>query len=159
MKPSSRTLTRLVGVFAAAGGVLGATAVTAPFAQAAPTACRDYPYYSSYKGIAVRPCINYAVNVDGSHDDAWRAEAWVLSPQTDIRFYVQVGTSQTRTSPITWDGSTNSQVVGPSPNWQYIAPPNGFFFVPSSVCYWARVWATDGGTTVVWDVESPSLNC
>jgi hypothetical protein len=157
VKPSRRTVTRLAGTLAAAGGLLGATAVIAPAAHADPKACRA-PYYSSYKGVAIQPCIDYVVNVDGQGYDAWEAEASVVSPQTDIRFYVQVGYSQTRTSPISWDGYAASEVYGPSSIWKYIHPENGFVFIPGGGCFWARAWATDNGQTVVSDVESPPLN-
>ena len=155
MKPSSAVL-RL----AAAAGVFGATALVAPAAHAANTeACRPFPAYATSLGVADRPCIDFTTTRPDGGIRIWEAQADVLSPQTDVRFYLQVGTSQDPTSPISWSGLAVSQVVGPNPNFVRIAPLNGIDYSGDSQCYWARSWAVDGTTTLLSDVESTPLNC
>ncbi|MFE0463352.1 hypothetical protein ACFW1A_29285 [Kitasatospora sp. NPDC058965] len=160
MKTNRRITVRIAAALASLGALFSVTAVLAPAAQAASWpdyACRATGnYYSNYKGVAINPCIHYWYGYDGANDWVWQAEAYVLSPQTDIRFYVQQGWSQTRTSPISWDGYAASQVVGPSSNWAYIAPQNGSLDTTMG-CWWARAWATDSGNTVVSDVESSPI--
>jgi hypothetical protein len=144
----------------AAAGVLGAVALVAPAAHAAQTeACRQFPAYATSMGVAIRPCIDATTTRSNGGPRIWEAQADVLSPRTDVRFYVQVGTSPSRTSPITWSGLAASQVVGPDPDFVRIAPLNGIDYTGDSLCYWARSWAVDGSTTLISDVESTPLNC
>jgi hypothetical protein len=151
---------RAVVRLATAAGVLGALTTAAPAAQAANTeACRQYPAYASSMGVAIRPCIDAATTRPDGGPRIWEAQADVVSPRTDVRFYLQVGTSASRTSTITWSGVVVSEVVGPNPSWVRIAPLNGPAYTGDSRCYWAKSWAVDGSTTLLSDVESPPINC
>lgn len=157
MTSRNRTTLRIAAGLVSVAGLLG---VVAPTAQAAQTeACRQFPAYASTMGVAVRPCIDATTTRPDGGPRIWEAQADVLSPQTDVRFYVQVGTSPSRTSPITWSALAASQVVGPNPNFVRIAPLNGIDYTGDSRCYWARSWAVDGSTTLISDVESTPLNC
>jgi hypothetical protein len=147
VKPSNRAVLRIAATLASIAGFIG---VVAPAAQAAnPEACRQYPAYASSLGVAIRPYIDAATTRPDGGPRIWEARADVLSPQTDVRFYLQVGTSAGRTSPITWSGVVVSAVVGPNPNWVRIAPLNGPDYTGDSRCYWAKSWAVDGITVRV----------
>lgn len=157
MKTRNRTALRVTAALASLTAFTGLAAATAPSAQAlSPTEhCRQYPAYGSH-GIGIRPCIDLLVSNPPLNDWYWQAETWAYSPQTDVRFYEQIGTSASATSPITWNGPVVSQVVGPSSSWVKITVPNGFTDAMFG-CVWARSWAVDGTTTILSDVESTPI--
>ncbi|MFC0439226.1 hypothetical protein [Kutzneria buriramensis] len=161
MKPRNRiTTTRITAALACVAGFVGVAAATAPAAQAFTTeACRQFPAYASSMGVAVRPCFDATTTRPDGGPRIWEAQADVLAPQTDVRFYLQVGTSASRTSTINWSGVVVSQVVGPDSNWVRIAPLNGPDYTGDSRYYWARSWAVDGSIPLLSDVESAPINC
>ena len=145
---------------AAAVAVLAAAAaVAAPSAAKADVIiaqdCRG-SYTTGHAGVLLNPCVEADANDLGQ---GWylKPYVYVTSPSTDVRVYIQTGTSANRTSPITWEpATTQSTVFGPhqyNAKWEADEQIYDYF----QGCSWTRVWATDGGVTFAWDVESPPV--